>query len=303
MKQTSFMKTTDRSISSTQMGLAVNFAMAAGKFTAGIFGHSYALIADGIESSTDIISSIFVLGGLKVSASPPDHDHPFGHGKAEAIAAAAVSLTLVGMAVFTAFSAIHEALIPHESPAAYTLAVLLIVILIKEFMFRRVSAVGKETGSQVVKTDAWHHRSDAISSGAAFIGISIAIIGGRGWESADDWASLIAAFVIVINAILLLLPALNELMDRMPSQDIVDTFHKAALSVKEVQTVEKLRVLRRGTQYYVDIHIQMNGNISLIEAHKISGKVKSAFRKAMPFYADGSIHMEPFDTKMEPVTK
>jgi cation diffusion facilitator family transporter len=285
----------DRNIGATQMGLIVNIFLAAGKFAAGIFGHSYALIADGMESMTDIISSLFVWGGLRVAAAPPDDDHPFGHGKAESVATAAVALILLGMAVYTAISAIHEALIPHASPAPFTLIVLAGVIVVKELLFRRVSGVGQETGSPVLKADAWHHRSDAISSGAAFIGISIAIWGGRGWESADDWAALVAAAIITVNALLLFLPALQDLMDRSPGEEIRERFRTAALSVAEVQDVEKLRLLRRGTKYYVDIHIQMDGNLSLHEAHRVSGKVKNAFRTAIPSFSDCSIHMEPYE--------
>ena len=286
--------TSERTIGTAKVGLLANIVLALVKFLAGILGHSHALIADGIESATDVVSSLFVLGGLRISSAPPDDDHPFGHGKAEAIASAVISLLLMGIAMYTAFFAVSEALVPHAPPAIFTLLILAIVIFIKEFLFRTVSVVSKETGSNIVKTDAWHHRSDAISSAAAFIGISIAIVGGHSWASADSWAALIAAIVILTNATLLLLPALDELMDKNPGEDVLHSFRKAALSVEEVRAVEKLRVLRRGARFYVDIHIEMDGNLSLEEAHRVTGKVKSAFRKDVPFYADSSIHMEPF---------
>jgi cation diffusion facilitator family transporter len=283
-----------RNIRTTQLGLVVNVGLASVKFLAGIFGHSYALIADGIESSTDIVTSLFIWLGLHVSSAPADENHPFGHGKAESVAAASVALSLLGIAAFTAYAAIREALIPHESPASYTLIVLLAVIIIKESLFRKVAIVGKETGSHVMKTDAWHHRSDAISSAAAFIGISIALYKGPGWAAADDWAALAAALVIGINGVLLLLPALDELMDKTPGTAVINTFREAALSVTEVRAVKNVRVLKRGTRFYVDIHVEVDGDLSLKKAHIVSGKVKSSFREAAPNFADSSIHMEPY---------
>ncbi len=285
----------NRSIGATKMGLAINMVLAMAKCGAGVVGHSYALIADGLESTSDIISSLFVLGGLHIAAAPADDDHPYGHGKAESIASVTVSLMLLGMAVFTAYAAVQEAFTPHKSPASFTLVVLVGVIVIKEILFRRVATVGKEIGSHLVTTDAWHHRSDAISSAAAFIGIAIALAGGRGWESADDWASLVAAVVIAINAVLLFLPALHDLMDRSPGEEIREQFRTAALSVQEVKAVEKLRVLRRGAGFFVDIHIQMDRDISLDDAHRISGRVKHMFRTQVVGFHDGSIHMEPFE--------
>ncbi|MDD4319625.1 MAG: cation diffusion facilitator family transporter [Candidatus Peribacteraceae bacterium] len=284
----------ERGMRSARLGLAVNASLAAVKFAAGVLGNSYALIADGIESTTDIASSLIVWGGLRLAAVPPDEGHPYGHGRAEAIAAAAVSLTLIGAAAGMAVAAVREIITPHSAPEPYTLAVLVAVILVKELLFRRVHAVGEDIGSQAVKTDAWHHRSDAITSAAAFVGILVSVAGGPGWEAADDWAALIATAIIAWNGVRLLLPAVHEFMDRAYEGPEKKMFIDVALSVEGVQAVEKIRVRKLGMHFHVDMHIHADGALSLEEAHAISGRVKSALRGRVHPSTDASIHMEPF---------
>src|SRR6202521_4938926 len=207
---------TRRSIRWAQAGLLTNAVLVLAKFVAGIVGHANALVADAVESSADIFSSLIVWMGLSVAARPADDDHPYGHGKAESIAAAVVSLMLLGAATGIAVLAIREIRTPHHLPAPFTLFVAAGVILIKEMLYRRVSRVGREVGSTAVTADAWHHRSDAISSLAAFIGISIAVLGGPGWEAADDWAALVAALIVAVNGARTLRPAISGLMDEAP---------------------------------------------------------------------------------------
>ncbi len=182
----------------------MNIVLVIVKLVAGIAGHSYALVADAIESFTDIFSSLVVWGGLRITTKPADEEYPYGYGKAEALATAIVSLMLLGAALGIAVAAVGEILTPHHMPAPFTLAVIAAVIPVKEILYRRVLKVGSETGSTAVKADAWHHRSDAITSVAALIGIGVALLGGPGWESADDWAALVAAAVIAVNGTLLL---------------------------------------------------------------------------------------------------
>jgi cation diffusion facilitator family transporter len=284
-----------RGIKATQVGLLTNLALVLVKLLAGIFGNTYALIADAAESSTDIFSSLIVWTGISIAATPPDEDHPFGHGKAEALAGAAVSLLLILAAVGIAAAAIQEIFTPREPPAPFTLLVAGGVIVVKEILFRRVLRVGAETGSVAVQADAWHHRSDAISSAAAFIGILIALKGGPGWESADDWAALVAAAIVGANGVRMLRPAIQDLMDRMPDRAIIDKVATAASSVDGVLAIEKLKVRKLGTSYYVDIHVQADPQLSLRDAHVLGGKVKSAIRVALPALLDASIHMEPFE--------
>jgi cation diffusion facilitator family transporter len=280
-----------------QTGLLVNIVLVIVKLLAGIAGHSSALVADAIESFTDIFSSLIVWGGLRITTRPADEEYPYGYGKAEALAAAIVSLMLLGAALGVAVGAVGEIMTPQHMPAPFTLAVIAAVIPVKELLFRRVLRVGSETGSTAVQADAWHHRSDALTSAAALIGIAVALWGGPGWESADDWAALLAAFVIALNGVFLLRPAIYDLMDRMPDRPIIQQIKATALGVEGVRAIEKLRVRKVGVDYFVDLHVQADATLPLLEAHNLSGKVKGAIRSAVPGVAGVLIHMEPFDKK------
>jgi cation diffusion facilitator family transporter len=288
-----------RGIRAAQTGIFVNAALAAVKLLAGIFGHTYALIADAVESGADVLGSLLVWAGLAVAVRPPDEDHPYGHGKAEALAAAAVALMLLAAAGGIAYEAVREIRTPHQVPAPWTLGVLAAVMLVKGFLSRRVGKVGAAIGSTAVKADAWHHLSDALTSGAAFIGISIAVWGSRyrggtGWESADDWAALAASMVVAFNAVLLIRPALHDLMDRIPSPEIVQTIRQAAEGVAGVLAIEKLAVRKAGLGYRVSLHVQADPTITLHEAHILSGRVKGVIQRRLPRVQSVLIHMEPF---------
>jgi cation diffusion facilitator family transporter len=278
-----------------QAGLLVNIGLVAIKLVAGIAGHAYALIADAIESSTDIFASLIVWAGLRITTRPADEDYPYGYGKAETLATLVVALMLLGAALGISVAAISEIRTPHHMPAPFTLAVLLAVVVVKEVLFRRVLRVSHETRSAAVKADAWHHRSDAITSAAAFVGISIALWGGPGWEAADDWAALAAAVVIAANACLLARPAILDLMDRMPEGPEVEMIATAARSVGGVLAIEKLRVRKLGADLLVDLHVQAAPHSTLFEAHVLSGKVKGAIRQAVPAVAGVLVHMEPYE--------
>lgn len=284
-----------RGMRAAQSGLLVNIALVIVKLASGVAGHTYALIADAIESSIDIFSSLVVWGGLCITTRPPDEDYPYGYGKAETLAAVVVSLMLLGAAVGIAVAAVGEIVTPHHMPAPFTLAVIPVVIVVKELLFWSVLRVGHETGSIAVKADAWHHRSDAITSAAAFIGIAVALWGGPGWESADDWAALVAAAVIALNGVLLLRPTIHDLMDRMPGGQVIGQITAAAEGVEGVRATEKLRVRKLGTEYYVDLHVQADPTLPLRDAHILSGKVKGAIRSAVPSVAGVLIHMEPYE--------
>jgi cation diffusion facilitator family transporter len=286
-----------RVIKSAQLGIVVNAFLALAKLVAGIVGNTYALIADAVESTADIFASIVVWGGLRVATRDPDDEYPFGYGKAESVAGAVVAIMLCAAAVGIAIEAVREIRIPHKSPAPWTLLVLIAVLLIKFVLFRRTLSIGEEAGSTAGKADAWHHLSDAITSAAAFVGISIALLGGPGWESADDWAALFASGVIMYNGILLVRPALHDLMDRMPGQEIIEPVRRAAEAVPSVLAVEKLSARKAGLVYYVDIHVQADASMSLHDAHEVSGAVKSAIRARVPNVRGVLVHMEPYQAR------
>lgn len=276
-------------------GLIVNGCLALVKLLAGILGHSYALIADAVESVADIFSSLVVWGGLRLASRDADERFPFGYGKAESVSTAIVGIMLVGAALGIAIEAVREIMIPHHAPAPFTLVVLVVVVAIKELLFRRVSRSAKELGSQAVAADAWHHRADAITSAAAFVGISIALLGGPGWEMADDWAALLASTVILYNGVQIVRPALAELMDESPEENVFRAVESAAHTVAGVLATEKLRIRKSGTKYLLELHVQADPALSLQEAHILSGKVKGAIRGAVPRVANVLVHMEPFE--------
>lgn len=278
-----------------QLGLVINAGLAVIKLVAGLLGNSYALVADAVESSTDMIGSLVVWSGLRIASKDPDELYPFGYGRAEALAAATVSAIMLGAATGIAIEAIAEIRTPHHAPAWWTLLVLAMVIVVKELLAKRVMAVSAVSGSVVVAADAWHHRADAISSGAAFIGIAVALIGGPGWEPADDWAALVAAGVILVNGGLLLRTALRDLMDRAPEPAVLATVADAALTTPGVLAIEKLKIRKSGAAFYVDIHVQADPALSLHDAHILSGMVKTAIRQRVPAAMGVLIHMEPFE--------
>jgi cation diffusion facilitator family transporter len=285
---------TRRSIRWAQAGLLTNACLVFVKLFAGIIGHSNALIADAVESSADIFSSLIVWMGLSIAARPADEDHPYGHGKAEPLAAAVVSLMLLGAAIGISIIAIRDIMTPHHLPSPFTLFVAAGVIIVKEILYRRVSRVGRETGGTAIVADAWHHRADAISSLAAFIGISIALIGGRGWEAADDWAALVAALVVAVNGFRTLRPAISGLMDEAPDRSVKERVLHAATEVEGVRSVENLNVRGSGLGFYVDVHVKADPTLSLEDAHEIAAKVKYAILAAVPSVVGVLVHMEPY---------
>ena len=287
---------TQRGIRSAQVAILVNTALAITKLVAGIVGNTYALVADAIESTADIFSSTVVWGSLRLAARDPDGDYPFGYGKAEPLATAVVALMLLGAALGIAIQAFGEIRTPHQTPAPWTLAVLVGVVLVKSTLSRRVHAVGTDIGSSVVKADAWHHMSDAVTSAAAFVGIAIALWGGPGWESADDWAALLASGVIALNGVNMLRPAVHDLMDRMPGAEVVEPVRRAAETVPGVLATEKLFVRRSGIGYRVTIHVQTDPEMPLHAAHVLGGRVKGAIRTAVPQVQYVLVHMEPYDS-------
>lgn len=289
-----------RGIRAAQAGLLANALLSLVKLLAGILGNSYALIADAVESGADVFSSIVVWRGLRIASREADEEFPFGYAKAETLSAAVVALMLLGASAGITIQAIREILTPHHAPAPFTLVVLIGVVAAKEILFRRVFTVAEEVDSRAVESDAWHHRSDAITSAAAGVGIGIALWGGAGWESADDWAALLAAGVIAWNGVAILRPAIFDLMDRAAETEVVAAIEKAALGVEGVEAVEKLLARRAGMVYFVGIHVQADPAMSLHAAHIVSGKVKRAIRAAQPAVLDVLVHMEPYEPEPFP---
>lgn len=287
------------------IGLAVNVGLAITKLVAGIVGHSGALIADAIESLADIAGSAVIWSGLTVGAIPADEDHPYGHGKAEALAGMVVSAMVLAAGIGICVKAVHDIRTPHTTPALFTLFVLIAVVVVKTGLFVLARRIAMREGSGAVEVDAWHHVSDAITSLAAFFGISVALFGSRlfqgvnfRWETADDWAALLAGGIIIVNAGLLVRVPLRELMDAAHPEDldrVIGPARQTALGVAGVRDIEKVRARKSGSGYWLDMHVQVDGSLPVRDAHVIGGKVRATIRGAHLNVRDVLVHIEPFE--------
>lgn len=270
-----------------------NAALSVIKGLTGYFGHSYALIADAIESTTDVFASLLVLFGLKYANRPADENHPYGHGRAEPLVTFLVVGFLIISATIIAYESIKHIGEPHELPKPYTLVVLGIIILWKEASYRWVVYKSKQTNSTALKADAWHHRSDAITSCAAFIGISIALYMGKGYEAADDWAALFASFIILYNSYLIFRPALAEIMDEHLYDDLVHEIREFSLKVDGITGTEKCYVRKTGMTYHVDLHALVDGNLSVAEGHRLAHNLSDTLHREIPDIGHILVHIEP----------
>lgn len=282
-----------KAITTTYLSMAGNALLALAKGLTGFFGNSYALMADAIESTSDIFASILVLFGIKYSNKPADKNHPYGHGRAEPLVTFLVVGFLIASAVIIAYQSIRHIQTPHELPEPYTLIVLGVIIIIKESFYRVVMKRSKQTKSSSLKAEAWHHRSDVITSLTAFVGISIALLLGKGYENADDWAALAASAMILFNSYLILRPALGEIMDEHFYDDMVEDIRQLAAQVDGIIDTEKCYVRKVGMKYYVDLHAIVNKDLTVKQGHDIAHRLKNEIKKNRPEIADVLIHIEP----------
>jgi cation diffusion facilitator family transporter len=280
-------------IKTTYFSIIGNTCIAIIKGIAGIFGNSFALFADAIESLTDIFASILVLLGLKYANRPADKNHPYGHGRAEPLITFLVVGFLVTSATIIAYQSVINIGTQHELPKLWTLFVLGPLIIWKEVSYRLVIKKAIETNSSSLKADAWHHRSDAITSIAAFVGISIALYFGKGYESADDWAALLAAVFIFYNSYLIFRPALSEIMDEHVHDELIEKIRIVAIKVDGVLDTEKCFIRKAGMKYHVDLHAIVDGNITVKIGHEIAHNLKDTLRKDIPQLGHVLIHIEP----------
>lgn len=286
-------RSADRGTKSAVLGIVLNSGLGLAKCSAGLLGNSFALVADGLDSFADVLSGLVVYFGLKIATRPPDADHPYGHGKAEPLAALVVSLALIAAAFFIIYEGIREITTPSETAKPYTLVVVAGVLIIKELLFRHVASVGESIASIAVRADAWHHRSDALTSAFAFVGISIAILGGPGWEAADGWAAICAALVILYNAWKQLHPAVLELTDRAPDPNLESRVREIAMHVPSVIGLDKCFVRKMGFSFYVDLHVVVNGDLSVRQGHKIAHEVEDEVLNRLPQVIEVLVHVEP----------
>jgi cation diffusion facilitator family transporter len=286
----------EASARSVASGILLNLTLGVAKLAGGIWGHSYALVADAAESLLDTLASLLVWAGFRVAAKPPDAEHPYGHGKASALAGLFVAGTVFVAAAGIAWQSVHEIITPHQGPHWLTLPLLAVVVGLKEYFSRRMLRLDAEYGATALKAEAWHHRSDALTSGAAFIGIAIGVIGGPGYEAADDWAALLACGLIAFNGLGIARAALGEIMDSAVPLETETEIRRLAGAVPGVRYVEKCRVLRSGLSLLVDIHVHVDGSLSVREGHAIAHAVKDALMAAPLAISDVALHIEPART-------
>ena len=276
---------------SSLLGIALNLVLALVKCVTGLVGHSFALLADGVESFLDVISSSVVYWGLRLAIKPPDKDHPYGHGKADPIAAAIVGVAMIAAALGIAAESINLIRTPHKLPHTYTLWVLLSVLPVKGLLSRYVTAVSERIESTALRGDAWHHLSDAIVSGFAVVGISAAL-----WTrnpAADDWAALCAAPIIMFGAWQQLRRPIAELLDTAPDSATEKIVRSVANGVPGVFGVEKCFVRKVGFRYYVDLHVVVSGVLTVREGHEIAHAVADRVREQVTKIAEVLVHIEP----------
>ncbi len=287
----------ERGQGSAMNGILINGALGGAKLAAGLLGHSYALVADASESFADVMGSCVTLYGLRVAAEPADLAHPAGHGRAETLASVitALALTAVGGLIFW-----HAALSlgePRPAPSHWTLLVLVPVILIKERMFHWMRARGKETGSLAVIADAWHQRSDVVTSVAALTGIIFAWIGGPAWNHADSWAAMAASVWLVGTGLWLLGPALHELMEGSVDPALLEFICETSQSCPGILGIDKVWVRKLGMRLMVDLHVEVEPDISVQEGHRLAHVVKDRLQAELPQVRDVMVHVEPYDPR------
>lgn len=277
--------------------IIINVTLMFVKIITGIVGNSYALIADGIESASDIISSLITWAGFHLSLKPADREHPYGHGKYESLAGVFSGFSLISAAGLIAYSSVKEIVTPHLSPSWFTLPVLILIVIVKEALSRKVLGASDSVGSNALKGDAWHHRSDAITSAAAAIGIAIALFGGPGYEMADDWGALLTCIIILINGSLIIKASLHDVLDGTVEQDSIDAVHKLTSDIPSVENVEVVKIRKSGIGWFVDMHVWVSPQMTIVDGHALSHKIKAAIMESNKLVYDVMIHLEPTKCK------
>lgn len=270
-----------------------NGCLAIVKGLAGVFGNSHALIADAIESISDVFSSALVLFGVKYAGRPPDENHPYGHGKAEPLITFGVVVLLVisaGIIAYNGMININQEQ-QYGSPKIFTLYVLGGIILWKEILYRIIKKRSQETHSTSLQTEARHHRTDALTSIVAFVGIAVAIF--FGYKAADDWAALLTAGVILYNSYLIFRPALGEIMDEHRYEELIDQIRVISKEVPGIIYTEKCLIRKMGMDYHVDLHAVVNPDISVREGHRLAHQLQETLYEKLPQIQHVLIHVEP----------
>lgn len=276
------------------VGLGVNLVLGVVKLFGGVVGSSFALISDAVNSIGDVFMSLAVLFALRIAQRPADAEHPYGHSRAEAIAGSNVALLVIVSALLVGWEAIQRIHAQHDLPPVWTLWIATGNVFIKEALYRYNLRIGKRTKSSVVIAAAWDHRSDAFCSFAVLIGLGIVRWGGPAWIGADEAAALVVVSAIVWSGIQLFRRSASELMDVQADGELVQQIREAAESINDVKAVETLWVRKSGLEYFADIHIEVDQDLTVAQGHRIGHEVKDHLLKTFPMVRDVLVHLEPF---------
>jgi cation diffusion facilitator family transporter len=276
-------------------GILLNGSLGGAKMAAGLLGHSYAMVADACESFSDVLGSCVTLYGLRLAAEPADVSHPSGHGRAETLASAITALALCGIGGLIFWHALDSIGEPRPAPSHWTLFILVPVIIAKEWMFHFLSGQGREIGSLALKAEAWHQRSDVVTSIAALFGIIVAWIGGPGWNHADSWAAMAASLWLMGTGLWLVGPALHELMEGSVDPALLDFISETSQRCPGILGIDKIWVRKLGMRLMVDMHVEVDPAISVQEGHRLSHEMKARLQAELPQVRDVMVHVEPFE--------
>lgn len=276
------------------LGLGINLLLAAMKMAGGIVGHSFALIADGFNSLSDAVTSVVVLFALWFAQRPADAEHPYGHTRAESIAASNVALIIILTALGLGWKAIQRTGMLHPMPPLWTLWLAGSNALIKEGLYQYKLRVGRRTGSTAIIANAWDHRSDALCSLAVLLGLAVTRWGGEPFLWADALAAVVVVAAIFWSGCKLFRTSASELMDVQADADLVQRIRAMAITVAGVRGVETLWVRKSGLEYFVDIHLEVDGDRSVADGHRIGHEVKERLVRQFPAVRDVLVHLEPF---------
>lgn len=276
------------------LGLAINLSLGIVKLVGGILGSSFALISDAVNSLGDSLTSLVVLGGLWYAQRPPDEEHPYGHTRAEAVAASNVALLIIISALFVGWEAITRSEIHQQLPPVWTLWIAGGNVVIKLVLYDYKLRVGRRTKSSVIIANAWDHRSDAMCSLAVLIGLGVIRWGGPAYAGVDVVAALVVVVVIVWSGVELFRNSVSELLDPQADAELVQRVRERAMAVSKVRGIDKLWVRKTGVEYLVDIHIEVDGRLTVEEGHRIGHVVKEKLIQEFACLRDVLVHLEPY---------
>lgn len=283
------------------LGLGVNLSLGVMKIIAGSVAHSYALLSDAVNSLGDVVTTVVVLIALRLAQQPPDDEHPYGHTRAEAIAASNVALLIIISALALAWRTLDRPVGQAVIPPGWALVLAAVNVIIKEALYRYKLRVGTRTGSAAIIANAWDHRSDALCSFAVLVGLFLTRIGGQYGIWADTAASLLVIAVVVANGIVVFRRSVHELLDPQAGDDFVREIRGAAITMPGVLGVEKLWVRKSGLEFFADIHLEVDPEITVAEGHRIGHAVRDRLIEKFPPLRDVLVHLEPYaSTKTVP---